>query len=388
MEKRVADICGVPFAERSIYIDNDRGSTRLWGWIGLPTCSRSQPDLQYFFVNGRNIRDKTVSHAVRQAYKDVIYHGRHATFVLYLEIPPSDVDVNVHPTKHEVRFRDSRAIHGMIYQTLNQAIADFRPDNHLNVDDEHSLEGLLLDKSRLSGPSSRLDSRTQHSFNREVFLSEPYSSETLGMPTSSEFFGRDHKEIPPLGFALAQLKGAYVLAENLDGLVLVDAHAAHERIVYEQMKNAFDKQDLVSQPLLVPENLTVSESEADICEQHGDIFLELGLTVERVALDNIVVREIPAILAGTDVDALIRDVLSDFREYGSSDRIRHHAYQLLSTMACHGSVRANRKLTIHEMNALLRDMEKTERSSQCNHGRPTWVEFRLSDLDKLFLRGR
>ncbi|MDA9983695.1 DNA mismatch repair endonuclease MutL [Porticoccaceae bacterium] len=409
-EKRVADICGSTFMEQALYVDNTRPGLRLWGWIGLPTFSRSQADLQHFFVNGRCIRDKVVSHAVRQAYQDVLYHGRHPAFVLFLEITPADVDVNVHPTKHEVRFRESGSIHSFISSTLKKALAEDRPQDHLQSNNAGELSNggeQFSGMVKQPGPNWQAAPQSQPAMQ---FSSSPnfgssssgaisgsagsmqnyqslYSTSGINLPESAGPPG-DQQDIPPLGYAIAQLKGIYILAENREGLIIVDMHAAHERITYERMKGAFDDQGLISQPLLVPESLAVSQREADAAEQHNDVFAKLGFVVERAAAESVIVREIPAILRGSEVEALLRDVLSDLLEHGNSERIRDHINEILSTMACHGSVRANRKLSIPEMNALLRDMEATERSGQCNHGRPTWSQLTLDQLDKLFLRGR
>ena len=403
-EKRVADICGPAFMKEALYVDNDRTGIRLWGWMGLPTFSRSQTDLQHFFVNGRAIRDKVVSHAVRQAYQDVLYHGRHPAFVLFLEIEPADVDVNVHPTKHEVRFRDSRSIHGFVYSTLNRALSQDRPQDHLQpagaaLQSNQDAEQLAA-QSSIQFPSGQGPAE-QHSHSNksagDIFGAQPsYSGDRYGVNTPMAAYQglyatempSEQGDIPPMGFAIAQLRGIYILAENAQGLIIVDMHAAHERIIYERMKTAFDDQGLVSQPLLVPESLAVSQREADMAEQSGEVFAQLGFVVERAANESIIVRQIPAILRGSEVEALLRDVISDLIEHGTSERIRHHINEILSTMACHGSVRANRKLTVPEMNGLLRDMEDTERSGQCNHGRPTWSQLTLDELDKLFLRGR
>ena len=393
-EKRVADICGPAFMQQALYVNNDRSGIRLWGWMGLPTFSRSQADLQHFFVNGRCIRDKVVSHAIRQAYQDVLYHGRHPAFVLFLEIEPADVDVNVHPTKHEVRFRDSRAIHGFVYSTLNKALAQDRPQDHLQgrdmSDDSSPEQQWQTNQSTLSLSTSGQPSLG--AVNYAQFSDSSRGSINTPMGAYQSLYNRqmpeEQDDLPPMGFAIAQLKGIYILAENAQGLIIVDMHAAHERITYERMKTAFDTQGLVSQPLLVPESLSVSEREADITDKSAEIFGQLGFVVERAAAESIIVREIPAILRGSEVEGLLRDVISDLLVHGTSERIRHHINEILSTMACHGSVRANRKLTIPEMNGLLRDMEATERSGQCNHGRPTWSQLSLDELDKLFLRGR
>ena len=394
-EKRVADLCGPQFMEQALFVDNDRTGIRLWGWIGLPTFSRSQADLQYFFVNGRSIRDKVVSHAVRQAYQDVLYHGRHPAYVLFLEILPADVDVNVHPTKHEVRFRESGSIHSFVSTTLKKALATDRPQAHLstngglelqNKDQPQSLIG--QNALPLAGTPGSGYQSTWPSSGVASGVNAPASSYQSLYSSQTEFSDSNQAEVPPLGFAVAQLKGIFILAENSHGLIIVDMHAAHERITYERMKDAFDLQGLVSQPLLVPENLAVSQREADAVESNQAVFTQLGFGVERAASESIIVREIPAILRGSEVEKLLRDVLSDLLEHGSSERIRDHINEILSTMACHGSVRANRKLTLPEMNALLRDMEITERSGQCNHGRPTWSQLTVEELDKLFLRGR
>ena len=275
-EKRVADICGKPFMEQALYIDNQRTGIRLWGWIGLPTFSRSQTDLQHFFVNGRSIRDKVVSHAVRQAYQDVLYHGRHPAFVLFLEIEPKDVDVNVHPTKHEVRFRDSRSIHGFVSSTLQKALAKDRPQDHLQPNEAQSLladEAIPTQSSMGLSPAS-----TGYSFSSQTSGFQGQAVKTP-MHAYQSLYGDNAAEesatIPPLGFAIAQLKGIYILAENEQGMIVVDMHAAHERITYEQMKSDFDQEGLISQPLLVPESLSVSQREADAVEQHPEVFKRL-----------------------------------------------------------------------------------------------------------------
>ena len=392
-EKRVADLCGPQFMEQALFVDNDRTGIRLWGWIGLPTFSRSQADLQYFFVNGRSIRDKVVSHAVRQAYQDVLYHGRHPAYVLFLEVLPGDVDVNVHPTKHEVRFRESGSIHSFVSSTLQKALATDRPQDHLptnsglELPDQNQPQSLIGQNALpLAGaPGAGYQSKWPPTALSSA-VNAPASNYQGLYSANVEDSGQT--EVPPLGFAVAQLKGIFILAENSHGLIIVDMHAAHERITYERMKNAFDLQGLVSQPLLVPESLAVSQREADAVESNQAVFTQLGFAVERAASESIIVREIPAILRGSEVEKLLRDVLSDLLEHGSSERIRDHINEILSTMACHGSVRANRRLTLPEMNALLRDMEITERSGQCNHGRPTWSQLTVEELDKLFLRGR
>ena len=407
-QRRVAMVCGPAFVENSIHIDIEASGLRLWGWVSLPTFSRSQADLQYFYVNGRIIRDKLVSHAVKQAYKDVLFHGRHPAFVLYLELQPALVDVNVHPTKHEVRFRDSRLVHDFLFRALHKALAGVRPQDSLAAHSERETyapgaldpdTGELLQTSGTG--AGEFSGQGSISFNAPAYGasasgSAHYSSFAQQGLTPTQVseqintyaeLSKD-EDVPPLGFAIAQLHGIYILAQNKIGLVVVDMHAAHERITYERMKESAANDGIKAQPLLVPLSIAVSQAEADCAEQQAEALLALGLGVERVASESIVVRQIPVILASADIEQLVRDVLADVREHGSSERISNYQDELMSTMACHGSVRANRQLTIPEMNALLRDMERTERSGQCNHGRPTWVLQSIEQLDKLFLRGQ
>lgn len=403
-QRRIGLVCGPAFLEHAVYIDIEASGLRLWGWVCLPTFSRSQPDLQYFYVNGRVIRDKLVSHAVKQAYRDVLFGGRHPAFVLYLELQPALVDVNVHPTKHEVRFRDQRLVHDFLFRSLHQALADVRPDDHLQG--QQQAGAAMWDAAmRGLGGSSALHEQSALGFNVDPGTGEilplPATSWGSQAPTQAPVSARtmaeqsaiyqqlaSDAEIPPLGFAIAQLHGIYILAQNQHGLIIVDMHAAHERITYEHMKAACDTQSVKAQPLLVPLSLSVSEAEADCAEQQTAALAELGFAIERVAAESLVVRQVPVILARSNIEQLVRDVLSDVREHGQSERISAYRDELLATMACHGAVRANRQLSVAEMNALLRDMERTERSGQCNHGRPTWVYQSLADLDKLFLRGR
>lgn len=413
--RRVASVCGPAFLEQALPIEIERGGLRLWGWVGLPTFSRSQADLQYFYVNGRMVRDKLVAHAVRQAYRDVLFNGRHPTFVLFLEIDPSTVDVNVHPTKHEVRFRDSRMVHDFLYGTLHRALADVRPEDQVAApaaispmarpsglaagefgpQGEMGLAASILETPapsvqpawRGSGAGYQqpagnpgVSAGEAQAAYREYFSPLP-SAQAQSMP-------QEQGDIPPLGYAVAQLKGVYILAENAQGLVVVDMHAAHERITYERLKHAMASEGLRGQPLLVPESIALSQREADCAEEHGKWFQRLGFELQRLGEETVAIRQIPALLKQAEATQLVRDVLADLLEYGTSDRIQAHLNELLATMACHGAVRANRRLTIPEMNALLRDMEQTERSGQCNHGRPTWTQLSMDQLDKLFMRGQ
>nr|WP_031306373.1 DNA mismatch repair endonuclease MutL [Pseudomonas chengduensis] len=413
--RRVASVCGPAFLEQALPIEIERGGLRLWGWVGLPTFSRSQADLQYFYVNGRMVRDKLVAHAVRQAYRDVLFNGRHPTFVLFLEIDPSTVDVNVHPTKHEVRFRDSRMVHDFLYGTLHRALADVRPEDQVAAPaaispmarpsglaaGEFGPQGEMgLAASILETPAPSVQPAwrgsgagyQQPAVNPGVSAGEAqaaYREYFSPLPTAQvQSMPQEQGDIPPLGYAVAQLKGVYILAENAQGLVVVDMHAAHERITYERLKNAMASEGLRGQPLLVPESIALSQREADCAEEHGEWFQRLGFELQRLGEETVAIRQIPALLKQAEATQLVRDVLADLLEYGTSDRIQAHLNELLATMACHGAVRANRRLTIPEMNALLRDMEQTERSGQCNHGRPTWTQLSMDQLDKLFMRGQ
>ena len=402
--RRVASVCGPAFMEQAVVIESDASPYRLTGWVGLPTFSRSQADLQYFFVNGRIVRDKLVAHAIKQAYRDVLYHGRHPAFVLYLELDPALVDVNVHPTKHEVRFRDGRAVHNFLFSSLHRALADLRPGTETGLPDGTAHAAVAVDGMAVDAATGEI--RAQGALSWDVSqagsamlggrapVAVGPANVTEQMQSYARLYGSASPtpeapaEIPPLGYALAQLKGIYILSENAFGLVLVDMHAAHERITYEGLKMSRDAEGVRSQPLLVPQSVAVSQREVSVAETHAALFRNLGMAVETSGEESLVIRSVPALLRDSDLEMLLRDVLADLVEYGSSERIEAHMDEILSTMACHGSVRANRRLTVPEMNALLRDMEETERSGQCNHGRPTWVQLGLEELDKLFLRGR
>jgi DNA mismatch repair protein MutL len=424
-DRRVAEVCGPAFMEQSLYLDFEAAGLKLWGWVGLPTFSRSQADLQYFYVNGRMIRDRLVTHAVRQGYSDVLYHGRHPAYVLFLEMAPEKVDVNAHPTKHEVRFREGRLVHDFLYRTLHKALADVRPNTEQEAPElpaqanhsasfqytptqqnlsipvnspEHSWQqsrqqsgqqvGQVAEKMAIYGRMH--EAGTSGGMTKLPPLSEDFSNRlasqvTASMPVDSS---PQTGQVPPLGFAVAQLHGIYILAENAEGLVVVDMHAAHERITYEHLKNSMAEDTVRSQPLLVPASLAVSQKEGDCAEEFADTFQKLGFELNRLAPEKLAIRAVPSLLKDSNSEQLVRDVLSDLLEHGSSQRIEEEINEILSTMACHGSVRANHRLSIPEMNALLRDMERTERSGQCNHGRPTWTQMSIDQLDKLFMRGQ
>ncbi len=387
-EQRLEKLLGKAFIEHAIYFERAVESMRISGWLAAPAFSRTQADLQFQYINHRNIRDKTISHAVKLAYQDVLYHGRHPAYVLFLELDPHAVDVNAHPAKHEVRFRDNRAIHDFVRQTLKQAIGELRP---AQIDSNN------LSRLAASGATAPVSAQTYFSHDRattEDQFRQLYSTavnEPLHAYPGDEFCDpntEQQEETPLLGYALAQLHGIYILAQNAEGLILVDMHAAHERIVYEHLKNTESDSHVVRQQLLVPVKIAVSQSEALLAEQQNGFFESLGFEVDRTGEESIIVRAVPKILSHANIADLIRDLLADWQSNKFSTRIEQARNDILSTIACHSSVRANRKMTVTEMNALLRSMELTERSNQCNHGRPTWIQLSVKDLDKLFLRGR
>lgn len=393
---RLNETLGDDFARQALRVGHEAAGLRVHGWIGLPSYSRASADQQYLYVNGRAVRDRNIAHAVKQAYQDVLYHGRQPAYVLFLEIDPTRVDVNVHPAKHEVRFRDTRLVHDFVYRTLQAALADTRagliaaatqgaanPAQYRSAGDGAASAWPALQPAA-HGLSLGEAPAAYAALYAGGAASTAYSSQSNLQPLP----GSSNAAVPPLGYALAQLHGIYILAENADGLIVVDMHAAHERIGYEKLKQAHDGIGLHAQPLLVPLTLAVAEREAEVAEREAATLSTLGFDVTRSGPQSLSVRSVPALLAQAEPEALLRDVLTDLREHGESLRVAAARDELLSTMACHGAVRANRRLGIHEMNALLREMESTERSGQCNHGRPTWARFSLAEIDRWFLRGR
>jgi DNA mismatch repair protein MutL len=417
---RVAKICGEDFAGHVIELKHDTESLRLSGWLALPTFSRSQSDLQFAFLNGRFVRDKLLAGAVRLAYQDVLFHGRFSAYLLYLELDPTAVDVNAHPQKLEVRFRDSHRIHDFVFRTLERVLADTRP----SVESAGSapLDWLtgsasfdrpaLSNQARFVLPEGRALRAGEDAYRGFVDRGAigvgegpgQWSGESvnpsavlgvsvgqgLGVGADGAMEGLhagERADERPLGYAIAQLHGVYILAQTADGMVLVDMHAAHERVMYERMKKLLAG-ETAQQQLLIPQILQVSPAQAEAAEAHAQEFAALGFGVSRLAPDQLAMRAIPVLLAGRDPAGIVRDVLSDLLEQGHSRRVEESINHLLATMACHAAVRAQRNLTLPEMNALLREMEGTERADQCNHGRPTWVRLSLTDLDRLFLRGR
>ena len=396
--KRLERLLGPEFTAHSLALEDAAAGLGLRGQIALPTFSRSQADMQYFFVNGRLVRDRLVAHAVRQGYADVLYHGRHPAYVLHLSIDPARVDVNVHPAKHEVRFRDSQLVHQFISRTLGEALSQARPGEApatrvaLQADPSRPVPGTgsqaRMGLATPGGGGEAYQAAWAEYASPGPAAAEPVAEGAPAAMVAGAAGEADAGGMPPLGFALAQLHGVYVLAENADGLILVDMHAAHERISYERLKQAIAGEGVRSQPLLVPQSLALSRGEADAAEAHHETFGQLGFELGRTGPESLLIRAVPAMLAQAEASALVRDVLADLVAHGRSIRLEEALNELLSTMACHGSVRAGRQLTLPEMNALLRDMERTERSGQCNHGRPTWVQLDLAELDRMFLRGR
>ena len=401
LQSRLKKILGKAFAEQNIWFSESIEDLAVSGWFGLPTIARSQPDMQYCYVNGRVVRDKTLAHAVRRAYNDVLYQDRHPCYILYLDIAADKVDVNVHPAKHEVRFHDQKLIHDFVHIAIQRALAQISPKTVPNLAEHQSgsqnsmPSGSIPHKSvnRVGQPhlnlslQSRSSSRLSRDFYKQV--TEDIQPTDNYMQAKANDQVVNNQVMLPLGEAICQVHGIYIIAQNIEGFVIVDMHAAHERIVYERLKEAYKKKGVHSQPLLVPETLEVSESEADLCELHTETLKKIGFGVERIGLCRLRVERISSLLKGTDYSQLLRDVLADFMHDDSSDRIEDRINDMLSTMACHsGAVRANRKLSLAEMNVILRDIESTERGGQCNHGRPTWLQLSIKHLDKLFKRGQ
>ena len=406
-QQRIAGICGSVFLGNSLKIDVASSGLQLTGWVGLPTFSRSQQDMQFFYVNGRLVRDKLIAHAVRQAFQDVLFNGRHPVFVLYLNLDPGLVDVNAHPAKLEVRFREGRLVHDFLFSALHRALAEVRPTQHTvkTIPASHhplitpNQHGDIVPSGFNDAYGSRVNHQNAYSSYPSAQSALPYQVEETIQAYTKLYSGTDtftaqrpeqaiQKGFPPLGYAIAHLHNIYILAETRSGIILVDAHAAHERVLYERMKAQAQQGTVPSQPLLLPIKINVSPAEAELTEQAADLFTDLGFDINRSGPETIVVRSVHALMNNTDVEALVRDVLADLAQHGLSQRMQDHGNHILGTIACHSAVRAHRRLTIDEMNALLRDMERTENSGVCNHGRPTWVELTTNELDKFFLRGQ
>lgn len=403
--QRINQLCGKDFRDNAIAIEHQRGDLSLTGWVAKPNWNRAQADRQFFFINHRVIKDRLVVHAIRQAYQDVLFHGRHPAFVLYLGINPEWVDVNVHPTKHEVRFRDSKMVHDFIFGSIHQSLAPARmqaqtAQTQTAQAEYQSPSGFQTpQQNRMAfggygGQYGGTQSTTpQSSLNYLQKLAT--AGDSMSVAAGNEYYQNKAMDdsatgeaMPPLGYAKAQIHGVFILAENQHGLIIVDMHAAHERILYERMKQRFADDDLRNQKLLVPIQIHISAREVAVVEEQTNWFQQLGFELSVIGEESIMIRKVPAILAQADVESLLKDVLSEMVSLGSSSQIEAAINRILSTMACHGSVRANHQLSLMEMNALLRDMETTLRADQCNHGRPTWTQLDMKQLDKLFLRGQ
>lgn len=408
-QKRLSQLMGQPFVAQSLRVEFESQEIKLSGWVGLPTFNRSQTDMQYLFVNGRIVRDRLLSYAVKQAYADVLYHGRHPAYLLFLEIPHDLVDVNVHPAKYEVRFANGRWVYDFLRRSVRDAVGrplnaeqgsgrsfgDFSSSSAANgsngfqnpvawQDSGAGMQSAMQFQSpAVNTDRSALDARLLQ-YGAESFAEKSGVSEA-----GASYDGQSGSvQFNKLGFAKMQLHGVFILAENQQGLVLVDMHAAHERVVYERLKKQWQEQRLISQPLLVPMVLALESSQVEVWQAFSKWFDKLGFEIEQMGPEQLKVTALPALLSKSDVAGLVNDMLADLAVAGQTQQVEEHINAMLSTMACHGSVRANRQLTIEEMNALLREMERTERSDQCNHGRPTWVQLSMEQLDALFMRGK
>lgn len=413
-ERRIGAIFSQEFLDNSFYfthtIEDLRGTLTLHGWIAKPTFSRNQTDWQFVYVNGRMVKDRLIAHAIKQAYQDVLYGHRHPAFIVYLTMDPEGVDVNAHPAKHEVRFRESRFVHDFLFRTIHQVVAKPLLEMQGNQQPSNAAAEFIQPMSEPVQQQSRLNFNPSYSSNNASSTFQSSRNDqpvnvyaALGLDQKSEQVNpvlstfqpqslaaeNDQVDDAPLGYALGQLHGAYILAENQQGLVLVDMHAAHERIIYERFKrNIHDNQTLVRQPLLIPKVMQMQGKHVAAVAEFQEELAQVGIVADAFGDHEIVVREVPAALINADIDRLITAVIDDFDRYGSSEKIKAAVNEILSTMACHSAIRHHRKMTLPEMNALLRDIERTERADQCNHGRPTWTSIGMVDLDRLFLRGQ
>jgi DNA mismatch repair protein MutL len=407
--KRFSEVLGAEFAAESIEIFEEAAGLKLWGRAAKPTFNRSSRDTQYVYVNGRFVRDKLIAHAIRQAYQDVLHHDRHPAFVLFLELDPNLVDVNVHPAKTEVRFRDGQAIHRFIFHALNKNLATPTGVSNAATANQAAFNPFAV-RSELVEGYPKYQAQINLSAQQPSNFYETLFGQNVGQNNSNNLKinalqanihagagdavldANNNTNEFPLGFAVAQIHGVYILAQNVAGLVVIDMHAAHERIMYEQLKNALDDNAVSMQPLLIPVSFNADRLEVATVNEElasgADNLRQLGFDIAVLSPTTLAVRAVPTMLQNADAVKLARDVLKDLREYGASRALTERRNELLGTMACHAAVRANRSLTIPEMNALLRDMEATERSGMCNHGRPTWFQVSMQDLDKMFMRGK
>ncbi|CAN8139039.1 DNA mismatch repair protein MutL [uncultured Thiomicrorhabdus sp.] len=431
LQQRLKMLLGQEFVDHSLQIEFEAQDWHLSGWVGLPTFNRAQTDMQYLFVNGRVVKDRNLSFALKQAYADVLYHGRHAAYVLFLQVPPEQLDVNVHPAKHEVRFSRNREVFDFIRRSVRDTVGkplaatdSVQPGSGKALEsllgqvpepeakpmafnfNAQPTQGELAASMAFQAPVGEHSRSQQAKDLQQLVQARRYGDDAVASVApqindathnlyGSDFAVEQDSQIPPLGFAKAQLHGVFVLAENQHGLVLVDMHAAHERVVYERFKKQWQQLRLVSQPLLVPIVMSLEASQIYMWEGFKQTFEDLGFEIEPMGPEQLKVSAVPALLLKADVVSLFKDMLSEFAEFAEEEvaKDENHAVNekidsILSTMACHGSVRANRQLTVPEMNELLRQMEQTDKIDQCNHGRPTWIQLSMEQLDKLFMRGQ
>jgi len=403
LQQRITALLGDEFAQSAVAVDRQAANLRLSGMASLPAYSRATRDAQYFFVNGRFVRDKVLAHAVRQAYQDILHNQRHPAFVLFLDMPPEAVDVNVHPAKSEVRFRESQSIHQFVFHTLHQGLATPMVESHAaspappqpalrsfseNVPTPYSKQHKIPFGAAQQQAAYRLwevQTGQLKKGNSTPAFDVTLSPSPFTLPEDVSSLPED---VAPLGYALAQLSGIYILAQNEPGLIVVDMHAAHERIVYEKLKAAFDQQSVPTQPLLIPVSFAADALDVATAEEEQQALVQLGFDIAPLSPTTLAVRSMPAMLKQAHAEAAARDVLHELREYGASRALTERRNELLATLACHSAVRANQQLTLPEMNNILREMERTERSGQCNHGRPTWFQISLAELDAMFMRGK
>jgi DNA mismatch repair protein MutL len=389
LAQRIKAILGSEFGQHAVQVEREIGPLQLYGIAALPAYSRTTRDEQYFFINGRFVRDKVLMHAVRQAYQDILHHQRHPAFVLFLDMPPEQVDVNVHPAKSEVRFRESQGIHQFVFHALQDA-----------------LSATMADKGEASAASQRQETTTfapiqqqpmrfgaaEQQATYRVWEAQSQALQTRPAGHTSAAPVMDAPSVPaeehPLGFALGQLSGIYILAQNQQGLIVVDMHAAHERIVYERLKRAFDAQQIPTQPLLIPITFAAETLDVATVEEEQEALLKLGFDLAPISTNTLAVRAMPAMLKQSHAETAAREVLHELRDFGATRALTERRNELLATLACHSAVRANQQLSLPEMNAILREMEQTERADQCNHGRPTWFQITLDELDAMFMRGQ
>ncbi len=388
-ERRIAQVVGDEFIANALYVEHEAAGCRLHGWLCQPTYARAQPDLQHFYLNGRMLRDRLVASAIRLGYRDVMFHGRHPAFVLFMELAPTQVDVNAHPAKLEVRFRDGRHVHDFLFRSVERALRDTYAGAPGAAPPPTDADSLMPHPASVNpGRAQMWPARGHSSFGLRLAEPPPPAYTAVAREAAASMSTQVDTQAPPLGFALAQLHGIYILSQAPDGLILVDMHAAHERTTYERMKAALSDGSIAIQPLLMPVSIGVTAAEADLFEEHAATLARAGLDVVRSGPSSVQVRAVPAFLAPMDLDELMRRIGADLSADGTTRGIEEALNEVLGTMACHGAVRAHRNLTVPEMNALLREMERTVRSDQCNHGRPTWTYVSLGDLDRMFLRGR